>query len=177
MSSCRWVTTPSWLFGSLRPFLYSSIQTSYSCHLFVIFSAIVRSLLSLSFIEPFFAWHVPFVSLNFMKRSLVFPILLFSSMFLHWSLRKDSLSLLAILWNSAFSWEYLSLSTFPFAYLLFSVICKASSDNYFTFLYFFIFGMVLVSYSCKTSIHSSSGTVSAPSNPLNIHCIIIRDMI
>ena len=29
--------------------------------------------------------------------------------FLHWSLRKAFLSLLAILWNSAFSWEYLFL--------------------------------------------------------------------
>ena len=177
MSSCRWVTTPSWLFGSLRPFLYSSIQTSYSCHLFVIFSAIVRSLLSLSFIMPILAWNVPLVSPIFLTGSLVFSILLFFSISLHCLFKKAFLSLLAILWNSAFSWEYLSLSTFPFAYLLFSVICKASSDNYFTFLYFFIFGMVLVSYSCKTSIHSSSGTVSAPSNPLNIHCIIIRDMI
>ena len=34
--------------------------------------------------------------------SLVFPILLFSSISLHWSLRKAFLSLLAILWNSSF---------------------------------------------------------------------------
>ena len=34
----------------------------------------------LSFIEPIFAWNVPLVSLIFLKRSLVFPILLFSSM-------------------------------------------------------------------------------------------------
>ena len=33
----------------------------------------------LSFIEPIFAWNVPLVSLIFLKRSLVFPILLFSS--------------------------------------------------------------------------------------------------
>ena len=37
---------------------------------------------------------------NFLERSLVFPILLFSSSSLHWSLRKAFLSLLAILWNS-----------------------------------------------------------------------------
>ena len=36
---------------------------------------------------------------NFLKRSLVFPNLLFSSLSLHWSLRKSFLSLLAILWN------------------------------------------------------------------------------
>ena len=39
-----------------------------------------------------------------MKRSLVFPILLFSSISLHWSLRKAFLSLLAILWNSGWIW-------------------------------------------------------------------------
>ena len=32
MSGCRWVTTSSWLSGSLRPFLCSS--SVYSCHLF-----------------------------------------------------------------------------------------------------------------------------------------------
>ena len=35
------------------------------------------------------------------------------------------LSLLAILWNSAFRWVYFSLSPLPFASLLFSTICKA----------------------------------------------------
>ena len=39
-------------------------------------------------------------------------------------------SLLTILWNSAFSWVYLSLSPLPFASLLSSVICKVSSDNH-----------------------------------------------
>ena len=42
------------------------------------------------------------------KVSLVFPALLFSSISLHWSLRKAFLSLLAILRNSAFKWVYLS---------------------------------------------------------------------
>ena len=50
------------------------------------------------------AWNIPLVSLSFLKRSLVVPILLFSSISLHWSLRKAFLSLLAILWNSAFKW-------------------------------------------------------------------------
>ena len=39
------------------------------------------SLLFLSYIVPIFAWNVPLVSLNFLKRSLVFLILLFSSLF------------------------------------------------------------------------------------------------
>ena len=87
----------------------------YSCHLFLISSASVRSIPSLSFIEPIFAWNVPLVSLIFLKRSLVVPILLFSSVSLHWSLRKAFLSLLAILWNSAFKWVYLSFSPLLFS--------------------------------------------------------------
>ena len=39
------------------------------------------------------AWNVPLVSLIFLKRSLDFPILLFSSISLHWSLRRTFLSL------------------------------------------------------------------------------------
>ena len=89
-------------------FLYSS--SVYSCHLFLISSASVRYMPFLSFIKPVFAWNVPLVSLIFLKRSLVFPILLFSSLSLHWSLRKVFLSLLAILWNSAFRCLYLSFS-------------------------------------------------------------------
>ena len=44
---------------------------------------------------------------------LVFPILLFSCIGLPCSLRKAFLSLLAILWNSAFRWVYLSFSPLP----------------------------------------------------------------
>ena len=55
------------------------------------------------------------VSLIFLKRSLVFPVLLFPSISLHWSLRKPFLSLLPILWNSAFRCLYLSFSPLFFA--------------------------------------------------------------
>ena len=84
MSGSRWVITPSWLSGSWRSFLYSS--SVYSWHHFLISSAYVRSIPFLSFIVPIFAWNFPLVSLIFLKRSLVFPILLFSSISLHWSL-------------------------------------------------------------------------------------------
>ena len=138
MSGSRSVITPSWLSGSWRYFLYSS--SVYSHYLFLISSASVRSIPFLSLIEPIFAWNVPLVSLIFLKRSLVFPILLFSSISLHWLLRKAFLSLLAILWNSAFRWVYLSFSPLPLTSLLFSAICKASSDNHFAFLHFFFLG-------------------------------------
>ena len=85
MSGSRWVITPSWLSGSWRSFLYSS--SVYSYHL-LISSDSVRSIPFLPFIEPIVAWNFPLVSLIFLKRSLVFPILLFFSVSLHWSLRK-----------------------------------------------------------------------------------------
>ena len=114
--------------------------------------------------------NFPLISPIFLKRSLVFP-LLFSSVSLHHSLKMAFLSLLAILWNSTFSWTYLSFSPLLFASLLSSTIFKTSSDNHFAFLHFFFFEMILVTASCtvlQTSVHSSSGTLSTRSNPLNL---------
>ena len=116
-------------------FLYS--YSVYSCHLFLMSSASFRSIASLSFNVPIFPWKFSLVSLIFLKRSLVFPILLFSSISLHWSQKKAFSSLLAILWNLAFTWVYLSFFPLPFTSLLFTSICKASSDNHFAFLQFF----------------------------------------
>ena len=49
------------------------------------------------------------------------------------------LSLLDILQNSAFKWEYLSFSPLLFASLLFTAICKAFPDSRFAFFFFFLF--------------------------------------
>ena len=163
ISGSEWVITPSWLSGSWGSFLCSS--SVYSCHLFLIFSVSVRSIPFLSFIVPIFAWNVPLVTQIFLKRSLVFPILLFSSISLHWSLRKTILSLLAILWNSAFKLVYLSFYPLLFTSLLFTALCKPSSDSHFALLHLFLLGMVLIpaSYTMSwTSIHSSSGTLWDP---------------
>ena len=146
----------------MKIFLY--ISSVYSCHLFLISSASVRSIPFLSFIELIFALNVPLVSLIFLKRSLVFPIVLFSSISLHWSPRKAFLSLLATFCNSAFKWVYLSFSPLLLASLLFLSYCKASSDSHFVFLPFFFFlgdGLDLCLLQMSwTSIHSSSGTLS-----------------
>ena len=136
----------------IKNFLCSS--SVYSCHLFLIFSASVRSLLFLSFIVPILAWSILLISLIFL---LIFLILLFSSISLHWSLNKAFLSLLAVLWNSAFRWVYLFLSPLPLVYLLSSAMCRASSDNHFAFLNCFFLGIVLITASytmLQTSIHS-----------------------
>ena len=97
----------------------------------------------------------------------------FSIVFLYFFallLRNAFLSLLAILWNSAFRCLYLCFSPLLFASLLFRAICKASPDSHLAFLHSFSFRMVLIPVSCtmsQTSFHSSSGTISIRSNPLN----------
>ena len=106
----------------------------------VISSASVRSIPFMSFFVPVFAWHVPPVSVIFLKTSLVIPILLFPSMALHSSLRKAFSSLLVILWNSVFKCVYLSYSPLLFTYFLFTAIYKVSSDIHFAFLQFFFLG-------------------------------------
>ena len=85
------------------------------------------------------------------------------SITLQWSLGKAFLSFCPILWNSAFKWVYLFFSPLSFISLLFSAICKASSDNHFAFLHFFLLEMVLVIafwIMLWTSAHSSSSTLS-----------------
>ena len=149
-------------------FLFSSV---YSCHLFLTSSASIKSIPFLSFIVPIFAWNVHLLSIIFLKRSLVFPILLFFSIFCidHWG-RFSYLSLLffATLHSDGY------IFPFPLCLLLlsfFSPICKASSDSHFAFLHFFSMEMVLVPVSCtmsQTSIHNSSGTLSIRSSPLNL---------
>ena len=110
------------------------------------------------------------VSPIFFKRSLIFSILLLPSISFHYSFKKAFLSLLTILWISAFSWVYLSLCPLPFASLLVSIICKAYSDNNFSLFAFVFLGMVLFTtsflYNITTSVHSCSGTLFIGSNLL-----------
>ena len=139
----------------------------YSCHLFLISSASVRSIPFLSFIEPIFAWNVPLISL-FFKRSLVFPILLFFSI----SLQQYEEGILIFPCYSLELCIQMGIS-FPFSFaftpLLFSAICKPSRDSHFAFLHFFSMGMVLIPVSCtmsRTSVHRASGTLSIRSSPI-----------
>ena len=95
-----------------------------------------------------------------------------------------SLSYLSLLF---FGTLHSDVYIFPFLLcfsLLFTAICKASPDSHFAFLHFFSMGMVLFPVSCtmsRTSVHSSSGTLSIRSSPLTLishfHCIVIRDLI
>ena len=116
---------------------WTELNSLYSCHLFLISSASVKSIPFLSFIVPIFRWNIPLVFLIFLKRTLGFPILYFFSVSLHWSLRKHFLSfflaLLAIFWNSAFKWVYLSFSPLLFTSLLSQLFVRSPQTTIFLF--------------------------------------------
>jgi len=169
MSGSRWVIAPSWLSRSLKSFLYSS--SVYCCHLFLICSASVRSIPFLSFIEPIFACKCSLGISNFLEEisSLSYSIvfLYFFTLISEEGFYISSCYSLKLCIQMDISF----LFSFAFHFSLFTAICKASSDNHFAFLHFFSFGMVLTPASCImswTSVHSSSGTLSIRSNPLNL---------
>ena len=86
---------------------------------------------------------------NFLEEiSIVFPILLFSSISLQWSLRKAFLSHLAVLWNSAFKWVYLSCSPFPFAVFFSQLLVRPPQTTMLPFCISFI-GDGLSTASCR----------------------------
>ena len=145
ITGSRWVITPLWLSGSWRSLLHSS--SVYYCHLFLIFSASVRSI-------PFPSFIVPKCSLgisNFLEEFSRLSYSIAFLYFLHWSLWKVFLSLLATLWNFAFKWVNLSFSPLLLTSLLFAAICKAYPDSCFAFLHFFFLRMALISVSCTVS--------------------------
>ena len=65
--------------------------------------------------------------------------------------RKAFLSLLAILWNSAFKCLYLSFSPLFFASLLFTLFVRPPQTSILLFVHFFSMGMVLIPVSCTMS--------------------------
>ena len=101
----------------------------YSFHLFLMSFLSTKSPMFLSLIAPIFGQNVPLIFPIFLKRSLDFPLLLFSSIFMHCSLKKAFLSLLAILWNSAFSWMYLSLSLYVYVCVCKYIIYESESHS------------------------------------------------
>ena len=96
-------------------------------HLFLISSASARSTPFLSFIEPIFSWNAPLGSLIFLKRSLDFPIVLFSCFFA--LIDEAFLSLLAMLWKSALKWVYLSFSPFLSHFFFTQLFVRVSQET------------------------------------------------
>ena len=143
----------------------------YPRHLFLVSSASIRSIPFLSFIVPIFAWNVPLVSLIFFEKisslshSIVF--LYFFALITEEGFLISPCYSLELCIQMGISFLFSFAIHFPF----FTAICKASSDNCFAFLHFFFLGMVLIPVSCTMSwtyIHSSSGSLSIRSSPLNL---------
>ena len=116
MPGSRLVTRSSWLSGLLA-FLCSFLCSSsvYSCHPCLISSASVKSLQFSSF-----AWNVSLVSPIFLKKSLAYPILLFSSISLHCSLKKAFLSLY---YSLELCIQFSISLLFSFDFYFFSFLC------------------------------------------------------
>ena len=113
MTGSRLAMTPSWLSELWRSFLYSSV---YSCHLFLISSASVRSIPFLSFIEPVFAWNVPLVS-HFLEE---IPSLSYYIVFLYF-FALITLTIKTTWRHTALLEWYSSLSLYDYIYILTNV--------------------------------------------------------
>ena len=111
---------------------------------------------------PIISWNVPSVSLTFLKRSLVFPILLLYSIFLHWSFRKIiSLLCFGTLHSDGYIFPFLHCLLLHFFSQLFVRSTLTTILPCWTL--FPPLGMVWVTTSCTmlwTFVHSSSGTLS-----------------
>ena len=118
---------------------------------------------------------------NFLKRSLVFPILFFSLYF--FALIAEEGFLISPCYSLELCIQILCFSLLFFSQLFAKVGSqetsgvtgkfglgvqnetgqRLSSDSHFAFLHFFFLEMVLIPISCtmsRTSVHSSSGTLS-----------------
>ena len=98
---------------------------------------------------------------NFLKEISNFSYCFSLFLFIDHSGRLSYLSLL--FFGTLHSDACIFFSPLPLASLLFSAICKASSESHFAFLHIFFLGMVLITASCsmsQPSVHSSSGTLS-----------------
>ena len=133
MSGSRWVIRPSMVIWVIKVFLY--ISSMYSCHLLLISYTSVGSICFCPLLCPSLQGNISMVSLIFLKWSLVFPILLLSSISLHCSLRKSFFSSPCC---SLELWIQMSLSflySFPFcfssflSYLIFIWNHKKSSNS------------------------------------------------
>ena len=132
-----------------------------------------RSLPFLSFMVPILPWNISLISPIFLKKYLVFPILLFSSIFFCIvPLRRLpflSLLLSGILHSVGYIFPYLpclSLLFFPQLFVKPPRIITLSL----CLLAFLFLWTVLVTASCTIlwiSVHSSSGILATKSNPLN----------
>ena len=125
--------------GKDYPLQYSGLENSTDC----IVHGVSKSWTQLSdfHFHTFLCMKCSLGIFNFLEEiSSLSHSIVFFYFFFHCSLKKAFLYILAVFLNSAFRWVYLSFSPLPFTSLLFSAICKASSDNHFAFCISFSWG-------------------------------------
>ena len=126
--------------------------------------------------------NVPLVSLIFLKRSLVFPWLVGSTISLHWSVRKTVLCLLAILWNSAFKWVHISFSPLPFTSLLSQLFVRCPRTTIFPFGISSSWGWswsppTIQCYKPPSIVLQALYQITSLESTCHFHCIIVRNLI
>ena len=87
------------------------------------------------------------------------------------SMRKAFLSLLAVLWNSASKWVYLSFILFLLLFFFSQLFVRPPQIPILPFyisFFFWVWSWSLPPMQWQTSIHSSSGTLSIRSSPLSL---------
>ena len=142
-----------------------------SCHLHLLLSASSRSLTLLSFIVPIFAWSVPLVTPIFLKSSILFTILLFSSNSYTAHLRR--LSYLSLLFSGGLHsiWysfpDLLCLSLLLFSQLFLRPPQATNLPSHICFSWGWFWWPPPVQ-CCK---HPSIGLQDTRSNPLNLFFI------
>ena len=159
MPDSRWVIIPLWLSGSWRSFLYSS--SVYSCHLFLISSASVRSI-------PFvFYWAHLCMKCSLSVSNFLDNVSSLSHfiVFLYFFALITEEGFLLSLCSSLELYIQMRISfLFSFAFRFSSqLFVRPPQTTISPFLHFFSLGMVLIPASCtmsRTSIRSSSDTVS-----------------
>ena len=166
MPGSRWVITPLWLSGSWRSFYSSSV---YSCHLFLISSASVRSIPFLSFFSVHLCMKCYLRISNFLVD---ISSLSHSIVFLYFFDHLGRLSYLSLLFfGTRHSDEYIFLFILCLAlHLFYQLFVRPPQTTILLFSFLFL-RMVLITACCTmslTSVHSSSGTLSIRSNPLNL---------
>ena len=131
MSSFRWVITPLRLSGHEDLFVQFFCVF---CHLFLISSASVRSIPLLSFFCAHLCMKCSLSISKFLEEISHLSHSIFSLYFFALITEEGFLSLIAILWNSAFKWVYISFSSFPlllfFSQLFVSFILLLCYDIY-----------------------------------------------
>ena len=145
----------------IKIFLCSS--SVYSCHLFLISSLSISSLVFL----PFYCVHLCMkYSLGISNFLEEISSLFHSIIFLYFFELITEEGFLIYPWYSLELCIHMAIPFFlsiSFCFSSFTALCKALSDNYFAFLHLFFLGLVSIMSSCTmswTSVHSSLGTLS-----------------